>query len=355
MMNTLAEYSDSSISIPLPWQGLQWQRTYNAFNSGQMAHAYLFYGDKGLGKSLFASAFANLMLCATPLETNDDPRSVRIACKQCSNCLQSASGHHPDIIHIKPEDGSKNIKIEQIRLLSEFVIRSSHSGGAKIAIINEAHLLNSNAANALLKTLEEPNHNTFLFLISDYPGRLMATIRSRCQQLAFAKPAKEVASKWLHSILGEGNTDTFLTASMDRPLIALQYAESDALSHRQQFLQSLCDIKLGSGSIQSSQGLSSKIGEAEVLQHFAESLSTLIKYLLTDVSESDIDPTLEGLYKIMRPESTKATQQNIATGLLNFHTEIETARKQLSSSTNPNPQLIMESLLWHWSRLPLKA
>jgi DNA polymerase-3 subunit delta' len=251
-----------------------------------MAHAYLLYGDKGLGKALFASAFANLMLCATPIETNDSSRPVRIACQQCANCLQSASGHHPDIIHIRPEDGSKNIKIEQIRLLSEFVIRSSHSGGAKIAIINEAHLLNTNAANALLKTLEEPNHNTFLFLVSDYPGRLMATIRSRCQQLPFTKPKKEMASKWLHGILGEGNTDIFLAASMDRPLIALQYAESDSLLHRQQFLQSLCDIKLDKGSIQSSLTLSSKIGEVEVLQHFAESLSTLIKYMLTEGSEN---------------------------------------------------------------------
>ncbi len=352
-MHTPYDNRNSNFRAPLPWQIFQWQRLSSTFESNQLAHAYLFSGNKGLGKGLFAKAFANLMLCQEPLESSTTSLTYPVPCGHCTNCRKGGSDHHPDIIEIEPEEGSKNIKIDQIRSLSDFVIRSSHAGGAKVAIIHSAHLLNGNAANALLKTLEEPNNNTHVFLITDFPGRLIATIRSRCQRLDFANPDHDLAANWLHQILGEGNIEALLKASNNSPLIALQLAEGDSLQFRQQFLQSICAIQLGRSSIQSSLLLASKIGESEVLQHFAAFLTTLTKYTLTGIQGSEGDAAAESMYAVLKPTDDIARTQFIASALLDLYTEVETSRKQLSSSTNPNPQLLMESLLWRWSKLPL--
>lgn len=350
-----SDKQNPQFSAPLPWQVSQWQRVSAAYDSEQLAHAYLFSGNKGLGKAIFVNAFANLMLCLAPISTNSVSSPCRIACGECTNCKKGGPSYHPDIMQIETDEGSKNIKIEQIRSLSDFVIRSSHSGGAKVAIIHSAHLLNGNAANALLKTLEEPSNNTYLFLITDYPGRLMATIRSRCQKLHFANPEPELASTWLHGILGEGNIDSLLSASGNSPLIALQLAAGDSLSSRQQFLQSLGEIKQGRGSIQASLSLASSLGEAEVLQHFSASLSTLIRYSLTGKQENENDAATANLCAMLNPSQDAENNKAIATALLDFYGEVENARKQLASVSNPNPQLIMESLLWRWSKLLLNV
>ena len=355
-MSETTSNSASVLSAPFPWQVAQWAQLCRAFAASQLAHAYLLSGSEGLGKSLFADSFARYALCLNPISQGavDGITESAVACGACSNCLKGGAGNHPDIIKIEPEEGSKNIKIDQIRWLSEFVIRSSHSGGAKVAIIAGAHLLNGNAANALLKTLEEPNDNTHLFLVSDHPGRLVATIRSRCQKLAFQAPSADIAAPWLLSIIGAGNVDSILEASDMRPLIALQLAEGDSLQARAQFLQSICDVRTGKKSIQQVLALVAKNGELEILQHFSAFLSKLTKYSLTGIEENQEDPALQSMYALLAPSKEKSLAQSVAKSLALFYTEVEMARRQLASSTNPNPQLIMESILWQWSKLKLR-
>ena len=347
--------SENALSVPFPWQGAQWTQLSRAFAAKQLAHAYLLSGCEGLGKSLFADGFARYVLCKRPIAQNAAAglTDTAVACGSCNNCLKGGVGNHPDILTIEPEEGSKNIKIDQIRWLSEFVIRSSHSGGAKVVIIQGAHLLNANAANALLKTLEEPNDNTHVFLVSDHPGRLVATIRSRCQKLAFQVPNADIAASWLQTIIGEGNITSILEASDMRPLIALQLAEGDSLQDRAQFLQSICDVKAGKKSIQQVLSLVAKNGESEVLQHFSTFLSKLTKYSLTGIIDNEGDPGLQSMYALLIPSKEKSIAQTVARSLALFYTEVETARRQLASTTNPNPQLIMESILWQWSKLNL--
>lgn len=356
-MTETASNSVTTLSAPFPWQSAQWAQLSRVFAANQLAHAYLFSGSEGLGKSHFADSFAKYALCSNPVAQSaaGGLADTLVACDTCPNCLKGGVGNHPDILKIEPEEGSKNIKIDQIRWLSEFVIRSSHSGGAKIVIIADAHLLNANAANALLKTLEEPNDNTHVFLVSDHPGRLVATIRSRCQKLAFQTPSVDIAAPWLQSITGAANVDSILEASDMRPLIALQLAEGDSLQERAQFLQSICDVKTGKKSIQQVLGLIAKNGESEVLQHFSAFLSKLTKYSLTGIAENEDDPALQGMYSLLVPSNEKSLAQKVASSLALFYTEVEMARRQLASSTNPNPQLIMESILWQWSKLNLTS
>ncbi|PCI76509.1 MAG: DNA polymerase III subunit delta' [SAR86 cluster bacterium] len=354
-MTETTSNSTNALSAPLPWQGAQWAQLCRAFAASQLAHAYLLSGSEGLGKSLFADSFARYVLCLNPIaqSTVGGLAESVVACGTCTNCLKGGTGNHPDILTIEPEEGSKNIKIDQIRWLSEFVIRSSHSGGAKVAIIQGAHLLNANAANALLKTLEEPNDKTHVILVSDHPGRLVATIRSRCQKLAFQVPRADIAAAWLQAIIGVGNVDSILEASDMRPLIALQLAGGDSLQARAQFLQGICDVKTGKKSIQQVLALIAKNGESEVLQHFSAFLSKLTKYSLTGIQENEDDPALQSMYTLLVPSKEKSLAQTVASSLAHFYTEVETARRQLTSSTNPNPQLIMESILWQWSKLNL--
>lgn len=345
--------TSNSIDAPLPWQLEQWQQLSRGLKANTLAHAYLVSGTAGLGKALFAHSFANYAICSDPV-TGDQGASV--ACGECSNCSKSVAGSHPDYYRVAPEEGSKNIKIDQIRLLSEFVIRSSHSGGAKIAVIEEAHLLNANAANALLKTLEEPNQNTHLLLVSDHPGRLVATIRSRCQKLAFQIPSRGETESWLKSFMGGTSTEAVIQASDGRPLIALELMEGDSLQERNQLLQSLSGLQHGKKSISQVISQASKIGESEVLRYLSAFLAKLIKYNLTGVDE---DSELNELYSLLDPVDAESVDerkkaQPVAAALTRFYGEVETARRQLASSTNPNPQLIMETILWRWSKIALK-
>ncbi|MBL4582830.1 MAG: DNA polymerase III subunit delta' [Gammaproteobacteria bacterium] len=355
-MNETTSNSVNALNAPLPWQSAQWAQLSRAFAANQLAHAYLFSGSEGLGKSLFAKSFANYALCLNPIaqDAAGGLADTMIACGTCSNCLKGGLGNHPDILIIEPEEGSKGIKIDQIRWLSEFVIRSSHSGGAKMVIIQSAHLLNANAANALLKTLEEPNDNTHVILVSDHPGRLVATIRSRCQKVAFQAPSADIAADWLQAIIGTGNTDLLLNASDMRPLIALRLAEGDSLQARAQFLQGICDVKTGKKSPQQVLALIAKNSESEVLQHFSVFLSKLTKYSLTGIIDNEGDPAFQSMYALLSPPKEKQLAQRVASSLAHFYTEVEVARRQLASSTNPNPQLIMESILWQWSKLSLQ-
>jgi len=354
-MSDLLFESANSVAPPLPWQLSQWAQLERARANQSLAHAYLFSGSEGLGKSLFARGFARRMLCQNPVPGSAaSQEATTVACGVCSNCQKGGVGHHPDLLWIEPEEGSRNIKIDQIRRLGEFVVRSSHSGGDKIAVLEQAHLLHGNAANALLKTLEEPNRDTYLLLVSDHPGRLVATIRSRCQKLSFPTPRPELVLPWLQGIIGAANADSLLAAADGRPLTALRLAEGDTLEAREQFIQSVCDLKQGRKSLQQTIAMAVKIGEAEVLQHFSTFLTKLTKYSLVDCTNAGLAENESAQMRALIPAAlNESREQAIASALVHFYTEVEAARKQLASNANPNPQLVIESVLWRWSELKL--
>ena len=133
----------------------QWKSLKNAFVNSRLSHAYLFSGPEGVGKKTFA------------LE------------------LVSFQKNHPDFFLVEPEPGKKNIQIAQIKDLVYQLSFKPFVSDYKIAIIDQAHLMNSHSQNCLLKTLEEPKGNTILFLISEHPEVLFETIRSRAQQVKF--------------------------------------------------------------------------------------------------------------------------------------------------------------------------
>jgi hypothetical protein len=142
----------------------------------------------------------------------------------CAGCRRAASHTASGSHHAAAIEDSRQIRIEQVRELCADLTLTSHQGGYKVAIISPADALNRAAANALLKTLEEPTARTLLILVATQPSRLPATVLSRCQRMHVRAPARSEAVAWLQSIRGPAEWGAVLEALGDAPLFA---AEAD--------------------------------------------------------------------------------------------------------------------------------
>jgi DNA polymerase-3 subunit delta' len=140
-----------------------------------VAHALLFTGIDGIGKQTTAKAMAMAMNCQA--------RKGVLACLDCSSCRKMLSGNHPDLIIMEPK--GMLIRIDQIRDLKKRLMFAPIHGGRRIVVVNDAHRMNAEASNAMLKTLEEPPDNTYLVLTAEQTSDLLPTIVSRCQHMAF--------------------------------------------------------------------------------------------------------------------------------------------------------------------------
>ncbi len=149
-----------------------------------IAHAYFFAGEDGIGKKLTAINFAKLLNCQNNRDASRVARNETDCCDECPSCIKTDKAIHPDVFFVAPEDGM--IKVDVIRQLEESLSYKAFEGGSKIAIIDEANTLNQSAANAFLKTLEEPPDQSILVLISSMPELIPLTIRSRCLKINFS-------------------------------------------------------------------------------------------------------------------------------------------------------------------------
>lgn len=241
----------SLMKAPFDWQAPQWQQLQERRKTGRLAHAILLQGPALGGKRHFAEAFAEGLLCQQPL-TNGS------ACGACSPCILLKAGNHPDLIHLTPESdmaaeaaeerktdrktdkksekASHFIKVEAIRDFIETETLSSHHGGYKVAILDPAEAMNTSAANALLKTLEEPRPSTLILLISSRPDRLLPTIRSRCQALGFPLPPRNQALNWLAGQGTDADWPLLLAVAGGAPFKALQLANPDIIKARADLL-----------------------------------------------------------------------------------------------------------------------
>jgi len=158
----------------------------NAVKRGRVSHAYLFSGPRGVGKRTTAEVFARALHCL---------RESLDACEKCPSCLKMVRGNHPDRMILKPE--GQFIRIQEIRELQNQMRFRPVEGGKRVFIILDADRMNSAAANALLKTLEEPAAANILILISSRPHLLPLTILSRCQQVRFSPLETEQIAYYL--------------------------------------------------------------------------------------------------------------------------------------------------------------
>ena len=149
----------------------------NALANNKIAHAYLFCGPRGIGKTTMAKLFAKALNCE---------EGIGHQCNKCSNCKEITEGSHPDVIEI---DAASNNGVEQVRDLIDKVNYLPIKGKYKVYIIDEVHMMTANAFNALLKTLEEPPAHVIFILATTEPHNIIPTILSRCQRYDFTKVA----------------------------------------------------------------------------------------------------------------------------------------------------------------------
>jgi DNA polymerase-3 subunit delta' len=207
----------------------------------RLTHALMLKGRRGIGKLAFARALAQALLC-------EAPDAAEGACDACAACGWFAQGNHPDYRQVEPasiaeadaDDAEKKtaISVDQVRGLADFVNVSSHRGGLKIIVVHPAEALNVNAANALLKSLEEPPPRTHFVLVTHRPHQLLPTIRSRCQQIALPGPPRDAAAAWLEE-QGMDEPEAVLAYTGDAPLLALESMDGAYWAARRAFLRQL--------------------------------------------------------------------------------------------------------------------
>lgn len=220
-----------------PWQQQEWQTLLRLANSERIPHAFLFAGIQGIGKLALAEHFAQLILC-------QQPKPLSAPCEKCHGCRLFLTKAHPDALWLEPEKEGGTIKVDQIRELTEFIAQSALQGKYRTVIINPANSMNLNAANALLKTLEEPTAGAIIILVSDQSAQLPATILSRCHKLLFARPAAEQAIGWLKTQIKESSEKLALLLNLANgaPLAAVKLANEDGLVARFDFFNTLIQL-----------------------------------------------------------------------------------------------------------------
>lgn len=177
----------------LPWQADAAAKVEALLAAGRLPHALLIRAPEGWGEVHFADWLAHRLLELTPPEISDDPAGDDAA-EGAALPVPGRTLAHGDLRWVEPEGAV--IKVDEIRMLAEFSIGTRRSAPRKVAVVEKAHLMNPNAANALLKTLEEPPPNTHLLLATAQPGRLLPTIISRCQSLVLGAD-ESLARAWL--------------------------------------------------------------------------------------------------------------------------------------------------------------
>jgi len=222
--------------VLFPWQGPATAECLA--RRARWPHAVLVAGPAGIGKRMLADWLARTLLCEKP-SANGAP------CGECPSCRYARAGQHPDLRIVEPVDDDEEnpkpvewIVVDRIRALVRWSGLTSHRGGAKVALIDPAERMNPAAANALLKTLEEPQPDTYFLLVSHQPGRLPATIASRCQRLAVPVPGREQARAWLAS-QGFADAGRLLDQAGGAPLVARAIGDASYQSERAAWLAAL--------------------------------------------------------------------------------------------------------------------
>lgn len=168
----------------------------------RLPSSYLFAGESGTGKKLAAINLAKAINCLAA--SNRDAESID-ACDECPSCRKIDSGIHPDFLLVGPEGGL--IRIEEIRAIDDLLSLKAFEGIYKVVVVDAADMMNQSAANAFLKTLEEPPENTLIILISSNPDRLPDTIKSRCSRINFTPLALEACEEIIKKVLSRQSED----------------------------------------------------------------------------------------------------------------------------------------------------
>jgi DNA polymerase III subunit delta' len=213
-----------------PWLHRYYRSVTNTWQQGLLPHALFLTGLEGVGIHALANAITEFVLCEDKQGNN--------ACGHCRSCSLSHAGNHPDWISVGLEDKSKSLKVEQIRQLSR-QLNQTPFGHYQVVIINPACKMNLAAANALLKTLEEPAGSVLLMLVAHDWLNLPATVMSRCQRIHVSINDSELALNWLRDAFPDQNSSLLWGHTQGAPLLAESLLEQKYFGFRDEVLNCL--------------------------------------------------------------------------------------------------------------------
>ncbi|MDG1065561.1 MAG: DNA polymerase III subunit delta' [Luminiphilus sp.] len=227
------------LNSALPWQQSILERLSSLEHQKKLPHAILLTGAKGLGKTQLAASFATGLLCQ---------RAGVEPCGSCTSCQLAGGGAHGDFRWIAPEEGKRAIGVDAIRAAVTFMQQTSGYGSHKVLVIQPAEAMTAAAANALLKTLEEPPGKALLILVSHRPGELPATVRSRCQRYNLPHPSRPVALTWLanQSSCSGPIAEQAYSLAQAQPLTALRLILNEDLATKAALIDALSGLLEGS-------------------------------------------------------------------------------------------------------------
>lgn len=313
-----------------PWQQTQWQQLYAAKKNNRLPHGLLFAGMSGIGKAHFADAFTRMLLC-------QQPQSDGSGCMACHACRLLEGRAHPNVLWVEPEKEGQAIKVDQIRELNEFVAQSSIQGDYRVVIINPANNMNVNAANALLKTLEEPSSGAVLVLVSDQNGKLPATILSRCQRITFGRPDAEQALRWLQ--LQDLDTQVapslLLALAHGAPLAAKKLISDGVLETREMIFQAMHALAQNK---QNPLQFATKLKDTDSLLAIDFVWSWMLDLLRLQAGEQAIINT-DYTDKLQHIAEKTANNQNAL-----FMVYLQKLRREIMQGINLNKQLLIENI-----------
>ncbi len=215
-----------------PWHQIVWQQLNEVRQSGCLPHALLFSGQDACGHFALVETLAQALLCTAPDDNG-------FACGRCRSCQVQAAAAHPDFLVVQLADDKQVISVDQIRELTRFLELSCSYSPHRIALLPHVGEMNMNAANSLLKSLEEPAANTHILMFTTHPANLLPTILSRCQHFRLLLPRKADSVRWLEQQNPIQSPEKLLKLAYYRPLAALEQDSGAKLAEQQLFAEHL--------------------------------------------------------------------------------------------------------------------
>ncbi|MGM0569214.1 DNA polymerase III subunit delta' [Marinobacter sp.] len=323
----------------MPWLTPVLEHFGQALDQGRLPHASLVTGERGVGKRQLAERIAALLVC--------DRRAPgsRAACGECRQCRLVAGESHPDIRVYQPEK-SRMIRIDQVRALSQFAVASPQVAGVKVAILDRADQLNINAANALLKTLEEPAADVVLLLLQETGRPVLPTIRSRCRVLPVATPGAEAATAWLAAELADRepapDTDRQALAlhlAGGAPRLAVELLDSEFLMQRDTALEAFRQFMKGAITVAAAARAFRELGHEATLNLMEGWASDLARVMAGGEAR---DPGIAEVVRYLATANPPWRVQQLVDA-------IRDSRRALVN--NVSPELETDRLLVQWRRL----
>lgn len=318
------------------WQQAAWQHFSQSYQLNRLPHALLLVGVAGLGKAEFAEYLAKRLLCQDLKENHP--------CHTCHTCTMIKQRTHTNVLWVESEKMDSAIKVDQIREVGEFIQQTALQPGYRIVIIHRADLMNINAANSLLKTLEEPTPQSLLILTCEQSLRLPATVLSRCQQLSFPRPTRNEALVWLSDNLPvnmQDQAELLLDLTNGAPLSALKWAKNDVLSMRQMLFESLCQLVDKKSDPVT---IAANLQDVEVMYFLDFTLSWIMDILRLQCDETT-HFVVNKDYLDQLQQLTKNYPTKKSVSVMNY---LQQLRAQVCAGIHFNKPLLMESVLMKW-------